>query len=65
MQLPVRMESKLIASYLRQLLYYATLILAKKTEDNLLLRIPPEVLPTVEEIVEKVRKKQAFYGGHS
>ena len=45
-----------------ELLYYATLILAKKTEDNLLLRIPPEVLPTVEEIVEKVRKKQVFYG---
>ena len=43
------------------LLYYATLLLAGRTEDNLLLRIPPEVLPTVENIVEKVREKQAFY----
>ncbi len=44
-----------------ELLYYATRILAQKTEDNLLLRIPPEVMPTVEDIVQKVREKQAFY----
>jgi len=44
-----------------ELLYYATLILAQKTEDNLLLKIPPEVFPTVQEIVEKVKEKQAFY----
>ncbi|HRI60614.1 MAG TPA: tetratricopeptide repeat protein, partial [Saprospiraceae bacterium] len=44
-----------------ELLYYATLILAQKTDDNLLLKIPPEVLPTVQEIVEKVKEKQAFY----
>lgn len=44
-----------------QLLYYATLILNNKTEDNLLLRIPPDVMPTVEEIVERVKSKQAFY----
>ena len=44
-----------------ELLYYATLLLAGRTEDNLLLRIPPEVFPTVENIVEKVREKQAFY----
>jgi TPR repeat protein len=46
-----------------ELLYYATLVLAQKTDDNLLLKIPPEVLPTVQEIVEKVKEKQAFYAG--
>jgi TPR repeat protein len=45
-----------------ELLQYATLILAGKTEGNLLLKIPPEVMPTVQEIVEKVKEKQAFYG---
>ncbi|MCC6727024.1 MAG: tetratricopeptide repeat protein [Saprospiraceae bacterium] len=49
----------LIAKY--ELLYYATLILAGETGDNLLLRIPPEVMPTVEQIVAEVREKQAFY----
>ncbi|MBX2929463.1 MAG: tetratricopeptide repeat protein [Saprospiraceae bacterium] len=42
-------------------LYYATRILAGKTEDNLLLRIPPELMPTVQEIVARVKEKQAFY----
>ena len=57
-------ESDQHAKMLREryeLLYYATLLLADRTEDNLLLRIPPEVFPTVENIVEKVREKQAFY----
>jgi TPR repeat protein len=49
----------LIAKY--ELLYYATLILVGETGDNLLLRIPPEVMPTVEQIVAEVREKQAFY----
>jgi TPR repeat protein len=44
-----------------QLLYYATLILNHKTEHNLLLRIPQEVMPTVEKIVAEVKEKQAFY----
>jgi hypothetical protein len=43
------------------LLYYATLILNYKTENNLLLRIPQEVMPTVEKIVAEVKEKQAFY----
>ncbi len=43
------------------LLYYAVLILLNKTENNLLLRIPPEVLPTVQGIVAQVWVKQAFY----
>ncbi len=45
-----------------ELLYYATLILANKTEGNLLIKIPPETLPTVEDIVQKVKEKRAFYG---
>ncbi|AEE49515.1 tetratricopeptide repeat protein [Haliscomenobacter hydrossis] len=45
-----------------ELLYYATLILADKTEGNLLIKIPPETLPTVEDIVQKVKEKRAFYG---
>lgn len=44
-----------------ELLYFATLILGGKTESNLLLKIPPEVMPTVNEIVEDVKAKQAFY----
>ena len=44
------------------LVYYAALLLAGRTDDNLMLRIPPEVLPTVEEMVEKIREKQTFYG---
>jgi AAA domain len=44
-----------------ELIYYATLILMGKTEGNLLLKIPPEVMPTVEAIVEDVKTKQAFY----
>lgn len=43
------------------LIYLVTLILANKTEDNLLLKIPPEVMPTVEAILEDVKEKQAFY----
>jgi hypothetical protein len=43
------------------LFYYATKILAGQTEDNLLLRIPPELMPTVEDMIEKIKEKQAFY----
>lgn len=42
-------------------LYYATLILCNRKNDNLELRIPPEVMPTVQEIVEVVKEKNAFY----
>jgi TPR repeat protein len=42
-------------------LYYAVKILSNQTDDNLLLRIPPDVLPTVESIVAEVKEKQAFY----
>ena len=44
-----------------QLLYYATLILIHEKQNNLLLRISPDVMPTVEKIVAEVKEKQAFY----
>ncbi len=43
------------------LLYYATLLLTNKVDNNLELRIPPEVMATVEAIIEKVKEKNAFY----
>ncbi len=43
-------------------LYYAVLILNHKTEDNLLLKIPPEIESTVNEIVEKIKEREKFYG---
>ena len=43
------------------LLYYATQLLTKKSDSNLELRIPPELMPTVQEIIEKVKEKNAFY----
>jgi len=46
------------------LLYYATLLLTNAdTAENITLRIPPEVMPTVLEIVEEVKTMQAFYAG--
>jgi hypothetical protein len=42
-------------------LYYAVRILANKEEDNLLLKIPPEIQETVNEIITLVKEKQAFY----
>lgn len=57
-------ESELYGKMLREryeLLYYVTLILNHKTEENLLLKIPPEVLSTVQEMVEKVKEKRVLY----
>ncbi len=42
-------------------LYYAVLLLNNKTENNLTLRIPPEIMPTVNEIIDSVKKGQQFY----
>jgi hypothetical protein len=44
-------------------LYYAVLLLNNNTGNNLTLRIPPEIKPTVKAIVEKVLKRQKFYNG--
>lgn len=57
-------ESERYGKMLREryeLLYYVTLILNHKTEENLLLKIPPEVLFTVQEMVEKVKEKRVFH----
>jgi TPR repeat protein len=43
------------------LLYYTTLILTNKFENNIEIRIPPEVLPTVQEIVKTVIEQNVFY----
>ncbi|MEZ0610625.1 tetratricopeptide repeat protein [Fibrella sp. WM1] len=42
-------------------LYYAVKILSDQADENFQLRIPPDVTPTVNIIVEQVREKQAFY----
>ena len=43
-------------------LYYATLLLDKDEKDeNIALRIPPEILETVQEIVVDIKKNQAFF----
>jgi len=43
-----------------QLIYFATLILCHKI-DTLHLEMPEEVIPTVKDIVEKVKEKNEFY----
>jgi len=43
-------------------LYYACLLLNNKTEDNLELRIPPEIRPTIDEVLALIDEKQKFYG---
>jgi len=43
-------------------LYYVCLLLNNKTEDNLELRIPPEIRPTINEVLYQIAEKQKFYG---
>jgi TPR repeat protein len=43
-------------------LYYVCLLLNNKTDDNLELRIPPEIKPTIEEVLALIDEKQTFYG---
>ena len=43
-------------------LHYVCLILNKKTEDNLILRIPPEIRPTIDEIIEDILEEEKRYG---
>ena len=45
--------------------YYATLIINNVLEDNLELRIPPEVKETVNEVIEKILTEQKKYGYRS
>jgi len=43
-------------------LHYVCLLLNKKTEDNLILRIPPEIRSTVDAIIEDIAKEEKHYG---
>jgi len=43
-------------------LYYVCLLLNNKTEDNLELRIPPEIKPTIDEVLAKIDEREKFYG---
>jgi hypothetical protein len=43
------------------LLYYAALLLSNKDIENLELRIAPEAMPTVMEIVEKIKTSRKNY----
>ncbi len=44
------------------ILYYVTLILNKVQDDNLLLKIPPELQSTIDEILLKIETSQKLYG---
>ena len=44
------------------ILYYITLILNKVQDENLLLKIPPELQSTIESILLQIETKQKFYG---
>jgi TPR repeat protein len=46
-----------------QPLYFAVLQLSGNMDADTKLRIPPEILPTVEAIVKEVKEKQRFYAG--
>ncbi|MFN8337504.1 MAG: tetratricopeptide repeat protein [Saprospiraceae bacterium] len=43
-------------------LYYATLIINNHLEDNLLLRIPPELQSTIDDVIAKIKQRQKIYG---
>ena len=42
-------------------LYYVTLLLTSPQDENLRLRIPPELQSTIDEVLEKVTKEQERY----
>lgn len=43
-------------------LYYVTLLLNNSKENNLELKIPPEIKPTIDEIILEIKERQKFYG---
>ena len=43
-------------------LYYVTLIQNNLLENNLLLRIPPELQSSIDDILSKINERQKFYG---
>jgi len=42
-------------------LYYVTLLLTSPQDENLRLRIPPELQSTIDEVLEKIAKQQQLY----
>jgi len=45
-----------------KVLHYVCLLLNKKTENNLILRIPPEIQSTIDEVIRYILEKEKFYG---
>jgi len=45
-----------------KVLHYVSLILNKKTDNNLCLRIPPEIQTTINEVIDYILEKEKFYG---
>lgn len=43
-------------------LYYVTLLLTHPDDENLKLRIPPELQSTIDEVLVKIEERQKFYG---
>lgn len=44
------------------ILYYATSLLTQKNDENLSLRIPPELNETIEKLMARINEKEIFYG---
>jgi len=45
-------------------LYYVTLIINNQLENNLLLRIPPELQTTIDDVIAKIKERQKIYGNN-
>lgn len=46
-------------------LYYVTILLNDVKDENLRLRIPPELQPTIDDVLEKIAKQQQLYSSNS
>jgi FOG: TPR repeat, SEL1 subfamily len=58
-------QNEEIGAMLREkylVLYYATLLLVQPNDENLKLRIPPELQSTIDEVLAKIEERQKFYG---
>ena len=58
-------ENKVFGKELQEkytILYYVTLILNKVQDDNLLLKIPPELQSTIEDVLSKIEANQKLFG---
>ncbi len=58
-ELGVQLQEKYIV------LYYATLLLNNVQDENLKLRIPPEIQSTIDEVMEKIANQQRFYASNN